>query len=190
MSSPVLLLLAGPNGAGKSTLVERVLAPRTGLPFINADVIAHERWPGEELEHAYEASRAATVLRERLLSKQRSFITETVFSHPSKVGLVHKAIGAGYLVDVHVVMVPADVSVGRVAHRVRRGGHDVPENKIRERWERLWPLLVDVRTVADRTTFYDNSSATHPYRTCAVFERGQLIGAPTWPRWAPHVLTD
>lgn len=166
----------------------RVIQPRTHLPFVNADLIAHDRWPGEELGHAYEASRLAAAVRDRFLTERRSFITETVFSHPSKVALVHRAVGAGYLVNVHAVMVPVDVSVGRVAHRVRLGGHDVPELKIRERWERLWPLLVDVRRVADRTTFYDNSDAANPYRACAVYERGQLVSEASWPAWTPGVL--
>ena len=57
---PVLHLLAGPNGAGKSTYVHDVLSPATVLPFINADEIADGS----------------------------SFISETVFSHPSKIELV------------------------------------------------------------------------------------------------------
>ena len=46
-------LLVGPNGAGKTTLFERVIAPdRPGLPFVNADRIARDRFPGHELERA------------------------------------------------------------------------------------------------------------------------------------------
>ena len=63
---PVLHLLAGPNGAGKSSYVHDVLAPVTHLPFINADVIAAQRWPDTQLEHAYEAARIAERLRREL----------------------------------------------------------------------------------------------------------------------------
>jgi predicted ABC-type ATPase len=46
-------LTVGPNGAGKTTLYERVIAPdRPGLPFVNADRIASDRFPGQELEQA------------------------------------------------------------------------------------------------------------------------------------------
>jgi predicted ABC-type ATPase len=65
--------------------------------------------------------------------------TETVFSHPSKRQLVEAAIDTGYLVSLHVVMVPEGLAVARVAQRVRDGGHDVPEDKIRSRYLRLWP---------------------------------------------------
>ncbi|WP_244301061.1 AAA family ATPase [Leucobacter insecticola] len=81
---PVIHILAGPNGSGKSTFVDRVLRPATNLPFVNADVIAAERWPDAQATHAYEASRAAAEERTQLLLTKRSFITKTVFSHPSK----------------------------------------------------------------------------------------------------------
>lgn len=47
MSPPLLILLARPNGAGKTSLYETFLAARfPNLPFVNADRIAAERWPG------------------------------------------------------------------------------------------------------------------------------------------------
>lgn len=187
--TPVLHVLAGPNGAGKSTLASRVLQPVTHLPFVNADEIAAERWPGTELEHAYQASRAAADLRRRMLARGESFITETVFSHRSKVALVQQAVALGYLVQLHVVLVPADLSVARVAERVRRGGHEVPEDKIRSRYARLLSLVVDARALADRTTFYDNSLARTPFRVVASYERGRIVGEPVWPAWTPTVLT-
>lgn len=184
-----LHLLAGPNGSGKSTYVARILQPATHLPFVNADLIAAERWPGHEAEHAYEASSAAAEGRARLMADSRSFITETVFSHPSKVDLVHEALSRGYLVHLHVMLVPVEVSVNRVAERVVDGGHMVPENKIRERYERLWALIVRARSVAHRTEFFDNGSASRPFRSVAEYEHGLLLGEPSWPRWAPSELT-
>ena len=188
MPTPVLHLLAGPNGAGKSTFVERVLQPVTLLPFVNADVIAAQRWPESPLEHAYEASRAAADERSRLMGEQASFISETVFSHPSKVELVSRAVALGYLVHLHVILVPPALAGPRVATRVAQGGHDVPARKIRERYERLWPLVAAARGVADRTTFYDNSRAARPFRVVATYERGRPVGEPDWPSWTPPVL--
>lgn len=190
MPTPVLHLMAGPNGAGKSTFVARVLQPLIRLPFVNADVIAAERWPGAEAEHGHDASRLAAAERERLLQRRESFISETVFSHPSKVDLVAQACAAGYLVHLHVVMVPVEVTVLRVRDRVRRGGHEVPEDKIRARYDRLWELVVAARAAADRASFYDNELARTPYRLVASYERGRLIGAAAWPTWTPAVLRD
>src|SRR5436190_19961974 len=110
MPTPVLHVLAGPNGAGKSTLAERVLVPVTHLPFVNADLLAAEHWPGEEASHAEDGQRLASEERARLLAEGASFITETVFSHSSKVDLVREAVSLGYEVHLHVVLVPEELT--------------------------------------------------------------------------------
>lgn len=188
MPTPVIHLLAGPNGAGKTTLAERVIQPVTHLPFVNADVIAKDRWPGHDMEHALEASAAAAVERDRLMNQRQSFITETVFSHPSKVGLVEHLAAAGYLVHLHLVLVPVEVTVRRVRERVGRGGHDVPDQKIRERYDRLWPLVVQALPFSDVATFYDNSTAKKPFAKVAVLEHGRGVGPVAWPSWVSTAL--
>lgn len=189
MSSPTLHILAGPNGSGKTTFAAQVLQPVTHLPFVNADVIAAERWPGREEAHAYAASKAAAGDRDRLLAQRRSFITETVFSHPSKVDLVDRGVRAGYIVELHVMLLPEDLAVARVAYRVRMGGHTVPEVKVRERYRRLWPLVRTACDRAARATVYDNSRAARAFRPVAVVEQGHIIGRPAWPPWTPADLT-
>jgi predicted ABC-type ATPase len=167
LSTPVLHVLAGPNGSGKCTFVREVLGPVTHLPFINADEIA---------------------ARDQAIAARRSVITETVFSHPSKVELIKQSLAAGYLVELHVMLVPEDLAVARVAHRVTLGGHTVPEDKVRQRYRRLWGLVVQARQIVDRATFYDNTSSM-PFRPVAVYERGRPVGTPAWPTWAPPAIT-
>jgi len=185
---PVLHLVAGPNGAGKTTLATRVIAPVTHLPFINADVIAAKLWPDAQVEHSYDASRVAAEQRQELIGARASFITETVFSHPSKLALIRDAQAAGYQVMLHVVLVPEGLTVARVGDRVRRGGHTVPEDKIRERYQRLWALVAQARALAERTYIYDNSRAATPLRLVASYERGELVGSTDWPAWTPDAL--
>ncbi|CAB4948257.1 MAG: AAA family ATPase [Actinobacteria bacterium] len=178
-------LVVGPHGAGKSTFVELVLAPlRPGVTFVNADVIAAARWPDDPARHAYDAARVAADTRESLISAGHPFIAETVFSHPSKLDLIDRAHDAGYTVALHVLMVPADLSVQRVAHRVAAGGHDVPEEKIRARYARLWPLVEDAIRRADLTHAYDNSRVDGPEEV-AMFAGGFAVGSSRWPTWAP-----
>lgn len=187
---PVLHVLAGPNGSGKSTYAERVLVPQTHLPFVNADLIAAATWPGAAVEHGYEAARLAADERARLIGLRRSFVTETVFSHPSKVDLIGQASETGYQVLLHVLLVPEELSVARVAHRVRRGGHAVPEDKIRSRYRRLWTLIAEARARADRAWVLDNSVARTPFRLVATYEAGRLTGSPAWPAWTPEALRN
>jgi len=122
------------------------------------------------------------------MAARASFITETVFSHPSKVALVARATAFGHVVHLHVVLVPERLPVARVAARVAQGGHDVPEQKIRERYARLWPLVAAARALSDRATFYDNSRAVSPFRVVATYERGRLVGEAAWPTWTPKPL--
>jgi predicted ABC-type ATPase len=191
LSTPVLHVLAGSNGAGKSTLAERILIPRTHLPFVNADLIAEQLWPGDrdgQSQGAAEVSRKAEAHRGRLLERRVSFIAETVFSHESKLDLLRDAQRLGYSVTLHVVMVPEELAVARVADRVRAGGHLVPEEKIRGRYARLWALIAQARGIADQAEFYDNSSLDRPLRRIARYEYGRQVGQPDWPDWTPAVL--
>lgn len=180
--------MAGPNGAGKTTLAERVIVPATGLPFVNADVLAARRWPDRAEQRSYDAARLAADERERLLRRRASFVTETVFSHPSKLDLLHRAQTAGYRVTLHVVLIPVDAAVGRVMDWVARGGHSVPEQKIRERHARLWPLVAEALGIASEALIYDNSDVRRPLRLVATCVDGQLAGSVRWPGWAPAEL--
>lgn len=181
-------LVIGPNGAGKSTFIALTLAPLLrGIVVVNADEIARRQWPADAAAHSYEAARIAAATRSALISAGRSFIAETVFPHPSKLELLDGAHASGYTVVVHVLLVPEGLAVERVAHRVRAGGHDVPEVKVRERHRRLWPLVVAAVERADLATVYDNSRLAGP-RTAARLAAGAIIGSPDWPTWAPQPL--
>lgn len=190
MSSPdpALHLIVGPNGAGRSTFFARVVGPATGLDFVNADVIAADRWPGAEVEHAYAAARLAAAERDRLIDARCSFVAETVFSHRSKVDLLRRAERASFRVALHVVLIPEELAVARVVSRVAHGGHHVPENKVRERFARLWDHVVEAIEIVDGASVYDNSRAADPFRLVASYRRGRTIGNPDWPAWTPTVL--
>ncbi|OBF61823.1 ATPase [Mycobacterium sp. 852002-51971_SCH5477799-a] len=181
-------LVVGPNGAGKSTFIAFTLAPLLpGSLVVNADEIARQRWPEDPASHAYDAARIAADTRTKLIELGRSFIAETVFSHPSKLDLIHAARGAGFTVVLHVLLIPEDLAVERVRHRVAAGGHDVPEAKIRLRHHRLWIPVVEAVALADLATIYENSRHRGP-RIVARLSGGLTVGAPEWPRWAPENL--
>jgi predicted ABC-type ATPase len=178
-------LVVGPNGAGKSTFVRLSVAPaRPGVGFVNADIIAAQRWPDDPESHSYEAARIAEATRTALIEQRQPLIAETVFSHPSKLDLLRQATAAGYYTAVHVLMVPEDLAVARVAARVADGGHAVPEEKVRGRFRRLWLLVADAIMLADTATVYDNAQRSGPL-AIAVFSHGFPVGNPSWPAWVP-----
>jgi predicted ABC-type ATPase len=185
-----LHLVIGPNGSGKTTFVNEFLALELpGYAYVNADEIAKARWPADPDAHAYEAAQVAAETRAYLIAGGRSFIAETVFSHPSKLDLLRSAQEAGYQVVLHVMLVPVELAVRRVAYRVQAGGHDVPEHKIRERYARLWPLVARAISLADRAVVYDNSRRAGPVKI-ADFFAGLPMGAATWPEWAPEPMVS
>ena len=188
MPDPVLHLLVGPNGAGKSTLYEAVIGPATHLEFVNADLIAAARWPDDPSDRSYEAATLAAAHRRELIGHRQSFVAETVFSHRSRLDLLRDAVAAGYLTALHAVMVPEELAVARVKNRVEAGGHPVPEDKVRNRFQRLWPLVAEAIGMVDTAFVYDNSRANRPFRVVARFVDGVLVHAPRWPPWTPGPL--
>lgn len=181
-------LIAGPNGAGKTTLYKRVIAPdRPGLPFVNADRIARDRFAGHEIEKAYEAARIAAATRAALIEARLDFCTETVFSHPSKIDLVTSAVSADYDVVLHVVMIPLRLSGPRVGSRVASGGHDVPSQKLADRYVRIWPYVVQAAPHCCRAVFYDNATDDGPIEV-ASYRYGLADSSPRWPSWVPEEL--
>ena len=181
-------LIAGPNGAGKTMLYQRVIRPaRPGLPFVNADLIARDRFPGNELASAYEAAEIAAPARQALIDARLDFCAETVFSHASKVDLVTTATAAGYDVVLHVVMIPLHLSSRRVAARVAAGGHNVPPDKLTSRYQRLWPLVAAATPHCYRAVFWHNAVDDGPFEV-ASYRYGTADYPPRWPAWTPQPL--
>lgn len=187
MSTPRFDLVVGPNGSGKSTFVRRYLSPK--LPdsvFVNADEIASEVFPDNPEARSYDAAKIAERRRQLLIFKRRSFIAETVFSHPSKLGLISDAQAVGFRVVVHALLIPIEDSVIRVKERKALGGHGVPEDKIRSRAERVWPLVVQAASLSDRFRLYNNKESA--MRLIAEFQDGELDYLDTVPEWTPESL--
>lgn len=187
--TPTMIVLAGPNGAGKSTLYQTRVAPSFAGPFINADIIQRDELRDPSPAASYEAARIASSRRTDYLSRGRDFVTETVFSHPSKLELIDEARTKGFTVIVmHVGVDTPDLSVARVGTRVEEGGHIVPEDKIRARYVRGAPFIRAAVLKADRGMVLDNSRINQPPSHCLTFANGRLVFAmPRLPGWIQSV---
>ena len=182
---PSLIVLAGPNGAGKSTLYQTRVAPSFAGPFINADLIQRDEIKDVSMEASYRAAEIAAERRSALLAAGQSFATETVFSHASKLEIITEAKERGYIVIVmHVGVEGPDVSVARVLGRTEEGGHAVPEDKIRARYNRGQSLIRQAVLRADRGMVFDNSLLNTPPHLVLLFGSGRLMQAeavlPAW----------
>jgi len=187
-----MILLAGPNGAGKSTLYELAIAPRLQAPFINADLIQRHELRDASMAAAYTAAGMAENRRQLALKQGLSFVSESTFSHESKLALVDDAKRAGFRVVIyHIHVRQPELSVSRVALRVREGGHGVPEDKIRERYERNQPLIREAVLRADFAFVFDNSQLNVPPRCVLNFRAGRVtMAAGELPSWASVLYAD
>jgi predicted ABC-type ATPase len=180
---PLVVAIAGPNGAGKSTFYETQLR-NSGLPFINADNLARQL----QID-PYKAASAADAIRRKLAHQRASFVFETVFSDPvgDKVAFLRELEDASYRVILCFIGISsAAVSEQRVAIRVSRGGHDVPSQKIAQRYARtLANLKLSIEQLSDVRVF-DNDDMAHPYRLAAHCDHGHLVTlnkpVPAWLR--------
>ena len=161
--NPTLCILGGCNGAGKTTLA-RELLPRLGLMrFLNADEIARGLSPLDPTLTAFKAGRLVLEEARSLIAAKASFALESTLSGRAQVALIREAKAQGYRILVHYIVIgSATQAVARVALRVRLGGHHVPENDVRRRFDRSRKhFMEDYLPLADEWVLWDNSSPPH-----------------------------
>jgi predicted ABC-type ATPase len=129
-------------------------------------------------------------LRKRLLKESRKFSFETVFSHAGKLDVMREAKAKGYKVYLYFVSTEAvEINIYRVQVRKEKGGHDVPDEKIKSRYLRSLDLLYDASQLAYQAFFFDNSYDKPNLfahfklgKTGKKWDRLKDIGVPNWFR--------
>ena len=177
LPEPLLIVLAGSNGAGKSTFHRRYLA-RYAHPFINADEIAKTLFGSDAATHAYEAMQIAEDLRREHLERAQSFCMETVLSDTqgAKLAFFRHARQLGFSLAIIVITLSDDfLSMARVRNRVLQGGHDVPEDKLRERFPRTLANAARALQMANMGVRLDNSDPESPYRLTELWRDGRKV---------------
>lgn len=147
---PQLLIVGGPNGSGKTTVAVQYAATE-GIAYIGADAIAASLDPVDPTSARVEAGRRFMRSVGDTIASKRSCVVESTLSGRSFRNRMLEACKRGYEITIVFVFVDSvDVCVARVAERVRKGGHDVPEEDIRRRYDRsirnFWTLY---RELAD-----------------------------------------
>lgn len=155
-----IIIIAGPNGAGKTTFARAFLPEEAHCPrFINADLIAAGLSPFKPEMAAAKAGRLMLAEIADATSRGESFSFETTLSGRAYQHHILQWRALGYHVSLFFLMLPsAEFAIARVAERVRQGGHNVPENVIRRRFDsgrRNFETLY--RPAVDGWAMYDNS---------------------------------
>ncbi len=164
-----LYIISGCNGAGKTTASYTVLPEILDCrEFVNADEIARGLSPFNPESVAIEAGRLMLQRINYLLEKEMTFSIETTLATRSYISLVHKAQKKGYIVRVLFFWLNSpDLAVQRVAERVAKGGHSIPEPIIKRRYASgIKNLLHLFMSEVDYWDIYDNSEIPRKQIAC------------------------
>ena len=156
-----LYIVSGCNGAGKTTASYTVLPEILECrEFVNADEIARGLSPFNAEGVAIEAGRLMLQRIEELLKEDVTFAIETTLATRSYVNLVKRAQRQGYRVNLlYFWLSSPELAMRRVAERVSKGGHDIPEEILRRRYtagiNNFFKLFMPV---VDYWAIFDNSA--------------------------------
>jgi predicted ABC-type ATPase len=199
---PCIYVLAGTNGAGKSSVGGAMLR-ESGAEYFNPDEAA-ERFisiaPGMTQEEANSAAwQQGKRLLERAITERLDFAFETTLGGHTITDLLARALSEK--IDVRIWyegLATPELHIARVRSRVAAGGHDIPEARIRERFDQSRLNLVSLMPKLTELRVYDNSEEGDPRKGIAPQPRlllhmslGKIVDSCdliTTPGWAKPIL--
>jgi predicted ABC-type ATPase len=161
--------------------------------FVNADLYeaAHLQHIQDPLARSEAARDWANARRAQLLTQGQSFVSETVFSHASKLALIQDAQAKGFFVLLLVVALDVpERLLARVSQRVLEGGHNVSAQRILARYPRTIALLAQAVRLANAAVLHDSFDAQPGAHKVVATCQGRTtrILHPALPQWAQTVL--
>ncbi len=161
---PTITVFAGPNGSGKTSITNQMVREMDVGELVNADQIAARLAHAAALDVAttemqFQAAHEAERRRWIMMMERDSFCTETVVSDRERwATFFNLARQAGYSLQIVFISTrdPA-INIGRVAQRVRKGGHHVDAEKIVARYYKTHAFLRETLSLMDVAFIDDNS---------------------------------
>ena len=191
-----MYILAGPNGSGKSTILEKKI-PK-GIINLNADKfsreIARERGiPEDEIQYAVNNNEALQIaglrklrtLMRKSVEQRNTFSTETTLDLNAYKDYIKDAKSNGFeVILLYVGTQSPKINIARVSDRVIEGKHDVPPNKIVDRYYGSLDCLSGYISIVDKAQIYDNSKAGKEARHIISIDHNRIteINEPI-PDW-------
>jgi predicted ABC-type ATPase len=195
-------VLAGTNGAGKSSIAGATLR-QAGGHYYNPDEAARallEASPSLSLEQANGlAWQQGKRLLEHAIRAQLDLAFETTLGGTTISKRLHDALTAGSEVRVwYAGLSSPELHLARVAERVARGGHSIPESDIRRRYTASRRNLIGLLPRLTELVLYDNSAEANPARGFTPLPQlvlhwkgAQIIGPSDLsltPEWAKPIV--
>ena len=200
--TPRIYVLAGTNGAGKSSIAGAMLSEE-GVEYFNPDDAAElirVANPGIILEESQSAAwEEGRRLLERAIDERLDYAFETTLGGRTIAALLEQAMESEIEVRIwYVGLINAELHLARVLARVKRGGHDIPEERIRQRYARSLLNLIQLMPKLTELRVYDNSVEADPHtgatpepRLIVHLNRGKLRNIcelASTPEWAKPIV--
>jgi predicted ABC-type ATPase len=200
-SLPIIYVLAGANGCGKSSIGGEMIRA-AGADYYNADEEARRLrrdFGHEQAEANSIAWHIGRALLERAIQTNVAYAFETTLGGHTISALLADAAEQGRPVKIWFCgLESAEKHLERVRRRVQRGGHFIPEAKIRERFDKSRERLIDLLPLLAELKIYDNSieraDAEHEmpsprlvlHTTDGIIGNIDQLGAT--PQWAKPIV--
>lgn len=192
---PGIFVLAGPNGAGKSSVGGQVFTKNDGSYF-NPDTVTRDILranPGMTLDVANATAwKKGFDLLDAAIRNGTRYAFETTLGGHSMTAKLLQACAKGIPVYIwYCALVTPELHIARVARRVQKGGHDIPEKKIRDRYQSSRENLIALLPYLAGVRLFDNSleytEAPAPLLLLSmdgerVIETAELAMVPEWAK--------
>jgi len=173
----IYTIIAGVNGSGKSSLTGALKAERSDLgTIIDVDQMS------AELKDVIAGGKMAIRRINEALKRGLSFTQETTLSGIKTEKTIQRAKAEGYKIRLYYVgLDTAEESLQRIANRVSKGGHNIPQADVLRRFQNRFFDLIRVLSYCDEAVFFDNDNG---FVEVAEYKNGELITKrdkkPTW----------
>lgn len=134
--------------------------------------------------NSYWAAVFSDFIRRQWIKQKKSFSFESVMSSSDKIEFLKLAKSYGYRTYLYFIATSdPELNISRVKSRVATGGHDVPEDKIRDRYYRSIGLMKEAIKVCDRSYIFDNSGSSHVWLAEVTSGKNVEIKEDKLPDW-------
>ena len=133
-----IYIIAGPNGAGKTPAAFNLLPEVFNtVEFVNADEIARGLSPFNFEGVTFQAGRIMIERLYQLLDEKKNFAFETTLSGQSYLKFIKTAKEQGYEIVLFFIWLENfNLAQSRVEARVKKGGHNIPNDVIERRYHK------------------------------------------------------